>query len=115
MQETKLANAAFPGMAFEALGYEWAHHGDGRWNGVAIVSRVGIDDVVAGFSPAAEAEDVESRLLSATCAGVRVSTVYVPNGRSVGSEHYDAKLAWLDALRRHITSTCDADGKVVVC
>jgi exodeoxyribonuclease III len=115
MQETKLADAAFPGMAFEALGYEWAHHGNGRWNGVAIVSRVGIEDVVAGFTQAAEADDVESRLLSATCNGVRVSSVYVPNGRSVGSEHYEAKLAWLDALRRHVASTCDPAGNVVVC
>ena len=115
LQETKLADAAFPGMAFEALGYEWAHHGDGRWNGVAIVSRVGISDVVAGFSPEAEAEDAESRLLSATCGGVRISSVYVPNGRSVGTEHYEAKLSWLGALRRHLESTCDPDGHVVVC
>ncbi|HEX7168350.1 MAG TPA: exodeoxyribonuclease III [Acidimicrobiales bacterium] len=115
LQETKLADAAFPGMAFDALGYEWAHHGDGRWNGVAILSRVGIDDVVSGFSHAAEADDVESRLISATCRGVRVSSVYVPNGRVVGSEHYEAKLAWLDALRRHVESTCDPDGRVVLC
>ena len=115
LQETKLADAAFPGMAFEALGYEWAHRGDGRWNGVAIVSRVGLTDVVAGFSPEAEAVDVESRLISATCGGVRVSSVYVPNGRSVGSEHYEAKLAWLGALRRHLESTCDPQGRVAVC
>ena len=115
LQETKLADAAFPGMAFEALGYEWAHHGDGRWNGVAIVSRVGIDDAVAGFSPDAEAKDVESRLLSATCGGVRISSVYVPNGRSVGSEHYEAKLAWLGALKRHLETTCEPGGKTVIC
>jgi exodeoxyribonuclease-3 len=115
LQETKLATAAFPGMAFEALGYEWAHHGDGRWNGVAIISRVGIEDVVAGFTAETEAEDVESRLLSATCGGVRVSSVYVPNGRAVGTEHYEAKLAWLDALRRHIEHTSDPNGNVVVC
>jgi exodeoxyribonuclease III len=115
LQETKLADAAFPGMAFDALGYEWAHHGDGRWNGVAILSRVGLVDVIAGFSSEAESEDVESRLISATCGGVRVSSVYVPNGRSVGSEHYEAKLAWLDALRRHVESTCDPTGNVVVC
>jgi exodeoxyribonuclease III len=115
LQETKLADAAFPGMAFDALGYEWAHHGEGRWNGVAILSRVGIADVVAGFTPEAESDDVESRLISATCGGVRVSSVYVPNGRSVGSEHYEAKLAWLDALGRHLRSTCDPSGNVVVC
>jgi len=115
LQETKLADAAFPSMAFEAMGYEWAHCGNGRWNGVAIVSRVGLGDVVAGFSPEAEADDVESRLISATCGGLRLSSVYVPNGRVVGSEHYEAKLAWLDALRRHIASTCDPTGNVVVC
>jgi exodeoxyribonuclease-3 len=115
LQETKLATGAFPGMAFDSLGYEWAHHGDGRWNGVAILSRVGIDDIVEGFHAGAEADDVESRLLSATCGGVRISSVYVPNGRVVGSEHYDAKLAWLDALRRHIETTCDPDQPLAVC
>src|SRR5688500_15948499 len=72
MQETKLADAAFPHMAFEALGYQVAHHGNGRWNGVAIASRVGIEDAVAGFSGEVEDDIVESRLISATCAGVRV-------------------------------------------
>lgn len=115
LQETKLADAAFPGLAFEALGYEWAHHGEGRWNGVAIVSRVGLSDVVAGFSPDVEPDTVESRLLSATCGGVRVSSVYVPNGRAVGSEHFEAKLAWLDALARHLEATCDPAGHVAVC
>jgi exodeoxyribonuclease III len=115
MQETKIADAAFPTMAFQALGYEVASHGDGRWNGVAIASRVGLDDVVAGFSGADEDESVESRLISATCGGVRVSSVYVPNGRAVGTEHYEAKLAWLDALRSHLEASCDPGGKVAVC
>jgi len=115
LQETKLATGAFPAMAFESLGYEWTHHGDGRWNGVAILSRVGLDDVIAGFHEGAEAEDVESRLLSATCGGVRISSAYVPNGRAVGSEHYEAKLAWLDALRRHIETTCDPTKPLAVC
>ena len=115
MQETKLADGAFPTMAFQALGYEAVHHGNGRWNGVAILSRVGLDEPVAGFSGEVEDEIVESRLLSATCGGVRVTTVYVPNGRVVGSEHFDAKLAWLDQLRDHIDSTCDADGRALVC
>ena len=69
---------------------------------MAILSRVGIDDVVAGFSDQAEDETTEARLLWATCGGVRVGSVYVPNGREVGSEHYDAKLAWLERLRRHV-------------
>jgi exodeoxyribonuclease-3 len=115
IQETKLADAAFPAMAFQALGYDAAHHGNGQWNGIAILSRVGLDDVVAGFSGEDESEIVESRLLSATCGGVRVSSVYVPNGRAVGTEHYAAKLAWLDQLRAHLAATCDPAGKVAVC
>ncbi|HET9443762.1 MAG TPA: exodeoxyribonuclease III [Acidimicrobiales bacterium] len=115
LQETKLADAAFPAMSFQLLGYESAHHGTGRWNGVAILSRVGLDEVVAGFSHAPEDEAVESRLITATCAGVRVSSVYVPNGRSVGSEHYEAKLAWLEDLRRHVAGTCDPEGPVLLC
>lgn len=123
LQETKMADLAFPAMAFSALGYESAHHGTGRWNGVAIVSRVGIDDVVPGFcdevdDPVAvpgEGGHGESRILSASCGGVRVASVYVPNGRAVGSEHYAAKLAWLRALRVHLAATCDPAGDVVVC
>ncbi len=81
MQETKLADAAFPTMAFSALGYESASHGDGRWNGVALLSRVGLEDVVRGF--AGPADDQGARLVAATCGGVRVHSVYVPNGREV--------------------------------
>ena len=115
MQETKMADAAFPSMAFQTLGYESAHHGSGRWNGVAILSRVGMEEVVAGFSGGAEDETVESRLISATCGGVRVSSVYVPNGRSLDSEHYQAKLEWLAQLRDHLLASCDPSGRVVVC
>jgi len=98
MQETKLADEAFPALAFQALGYESAHHGQGRWNGVAIVSRVGLDDVVAGFSDADE-PDADARLIWATCGGVRVASVYVPNGRSLDDDHYQYKLRWLERLR----------------
>ena len=119
LQETKLADAAFPYMAFEALGYEVAHNGSGRWNGVAIVSRVGLDDVVAGFlgesPPLFEAEEQEARLLSATCGGVRVASVYVPNGRALDSEHYAYKLTWFKALRAHLDTHCDPTTGVVVC
>src|SRR6478609_3378680 len=80
MQETKLADAAFPALAFSALGYESAHHGEGRWNGVAILSRIGLGDIVAGFSDTDHDEVAEARLLWATCGGVRVASVYVPNG-----------------------------------
>src|SRR2546423_9839909 len=115
MQETKLSDASFPSMAFAALGYEAAHCGQGQWNGVAILSRVGLDAVVAGFSDQAEDEATEARLLWATCAGVRVASVYVPNGRMVGSEHYQAKLAWLERLRRHVQADRDPKTLFVVC
>jgi exodeoxyribonuclease-3 len=115
LQETKMTDEAFPSMTFEMLGYAAAHHGEGRWNGVAIVSRVGLEDTVAGFTPAPEGDVVESRLVSATCGGVRVMSVYVPNGRQVGSEHYAAKLAWLDDLRRHVEATCDPGAAVAIC
>src|SRR5688572_12996354 len=116
MQETKMSDAKFPVMAFEALGYEVAHHGGaGRWNGVAIASRVGIEDPVAGFSGEDESEIVESRLLSATCGGVRVISVYVPNGRAVGTEHYEAKLKWLERLHGHVVDTSDPDDPLVIC
>src|SRR5690348_16944801 len=80
MQETKLADSAFPAMTFQAMGYESFHVGEGRWNGVAVLSRVGLDDVVAGFPDGGDT-DPEARLLWATCGGVRIANVYVPNGR----------------------------------
>ena len=102
-------------MAFSALGYESASCGQGQWNGVAILSRVGIDDVVAGFSDQPEGEVEEARLLWATCGGVRVGTVYVPNGRQVGSEHYAAKLEWLARLRKHVELSYDPSQPLVLC
>jgi exodeoxyribonuclease-3 len=114
MQETKLADAAFPAMALAALGYEAVHHGEGRWNGVAILSRVGIEDVVSGFADGEDA-DLEARLLTATCGGVRVATVYVPNGRLVGSDHYAYKLDWLGRLRLHVEKIAHPDEEVLVC
>ncbi len=113
MQETKLADAAFPTMAFSALGYESAAHGDGRWNGVAIISRVGLEDVARGFGGAAD--DQGARLVAATCGGVRVHSVYVPNGREVGSEHYEAKLAWLGEMHDYLERSCKPTDPVTVC
>ena len=98
LQETKLSDAQFPAMAFAGLGYETAHHGYGQWNGVAILSKVGIDDVVTGFDDDGE-PDPDSRIIWATCGGVRVVSVYVPNGRSLDDDHYRYKLAWLERLR----------------
>ncbi len=113
MQETKLADADFPLLTFEGLGYEAVHHGEGRWNGVAIVSRAGIDDVVYGFAEGIEA-DPDARLVTATCGGVRVATVYVPNGREVDHEHYRYKLSWLGRLRAHLDAVADPASDVVV-
>lgn len=115
LQETKVADTAFPAMAFQALGYETVHHGDGRWNGVAICSRVGLVDVQAGFGGQPIDGTAGCRLLAATCGGVRVHSVYVPNGRSVGSEHFRQKLEWLASLRDLLAGTCRPDEAVAVC
>lgn len=106
MQETKCRDEQFPRAPFEALGYEVAHHGHNQWNGVAIASRVGLDDVAAGFEGMPTWGDAaEARALGATVGrdvvdgGVRVWSLYVPNGREVSNPHYEYKLAWLAALR----------------
>jgi exodeoxyribonuclease-3 len=114
LQETKLADTAFPAMAFQSLGYESAHHGEGRWNGVAILSRVGLDDVVAGFTDEHE-PDSDARLLWATCGGVRVASVYVPNGRALDADHYQYKLAWLARLRAHLDAAHDPAEPLAIC
>ncbi|MGO9582067.1 MAG: exodeoxyribonuclease III [Acidimicrobiales bacterium] len=115
LQETKMSDAAFPALAFAALGYKSAHHGNGRWNGVAILSRVGIEKARAGFSTELPEAIEECRILTATCGGVRVASVYVPNGRAVGSEQYELKLAWLDRLRDDLAASASADQAVAVC
>jgi len=100
MQETKCTDDQFPTMPFAALGYEVVHSGFSQWNGVAIASRVGIDDVAVGFGGQPDwAEASEARALGATCGGVRVWSLYVPNGRTVEDPHYAYKLEWLAALR----------------
>ncbi|HWE88230.1 MAG TPA: exodeoxyribonuclease III [Pseudonocardiaceae bacterium] len=102
LQETKLADAAFAELLGGALadrGYAAAAHGEARWNGVAILSRVGLDDVEFGIADAPGFPDPEARAVAATCGEVRVHSVYVPNGRTPDSEHYHYKLAWLAALR----------------
>ncbi|MHB8319967.1 MAG: exodeoxyribonuclease III [Acidimicrobiales bacterium] len=113
VQETKQDDAKFPSETFVDLGYEPAHFGDGRWNGVAILSRVGLDDVEIGFGD--DHDELGCRLIAASCGGVRVYSVYVPNGRSLESEHYTRKLDWLSALRENLDERCDAGGKVAIC
>ncbi|HEX6737809.1 MAG TPA: exodeoxyribonuclease III [Vicinamibacteria bacterium] len=117
MQETKLADGDVPTLAFSSAGYEVAHHGEGRWNGVAIASRVGIADVIANFGeplrPAATPEVAddeplaEARMVSAVCGGVRVVSLYAPNGRVVDSRFYEAKLVWYQRLARWLAQACD--------
>ena len=113
LQETKMSDAQFPGMDFQRLGYDSAHHGQGQWNGVAVLSRVGISDVVAGFDDGRE-PDPDARALWATCGGVRVVSVYVPNGREVGADHYVYKLDWLGRLRAHLDAHHSPDEPVVI-
>ena len=113
MQETKMAEEQFPADRYAALGYESLHCGEGRWNGVAILSRVGLDEPFSGFGDGAD-PDPEARLVSATCGGVRVSSVYVPNGRAVDDDHYQYKLLWLGRLRAHLEGTCEPNQPVLV-
>lgn len=110
VQETKCTEEQFPAEALRELGYESAVHATGRWNGVALVSRVGIDDVVRGLPGAPDYEGVqEPRAISATCGPARVWSVYVPNGREVAHDHYGYKLRWLEALSVAVTQ--DAAGE----
>ena len=103
LQETKCRDDQFPTMELLANGYELAQHGLNQWNGVAVISRVGLEDVQIGFpsmpgfgEPAAP----EARAIGATCNGVRVWSLYIPNGREVDHPHYHYKLDWLAALRQ---------------
>jgi len=115
LQETKLTDAAFTELLGEELGrrgYAVAQHGEGQWNGVAILSKVGLDDVVPGLAGAPGFPHPEARAVSATCAGIRVHSVYVPNGRVPDSDHYRYKLAWLAALREQLATGPD---EAIVC
>jgi exodeoxyribonuclease-3 len=99
IQETKLSDDTFPQLTFGALGYDSVHHGPGQWNGVATLSRVGIEDVSSGFGEGVlDPYEGDARLLAATCGGIRIVNVYVPNGREVPSEFFDRKLQWFDCL-----------------
>jgi exodeoxyribonuclease-3 len=115
LQETKLADDAFMKLLGEELtsrGYAIALHGEVQWNGVAILSRVGLDDIVAGVDGAPgfprPEQRQEARAVSANCGGVRVHSVYVPNGREPDSDHYHYKLAWLAALREMVDAGPEA-------
>jgi exodeoxyribonuclease III len=115
LQETKLADEAFTALLGEQLaerGYAVALHGEPAWNGVGILSKVGLEEVVAGLPGGPGFPHQEARAVSATCGGIRIVSVYVPNGRTPGSEHYAYKLAWLAALRDLVAAGADA---TIVC
>ena len=130
MQETKLGDDAAPTMAFQMAGYQLIHHGQGRWNGVAIASRLGAADVVTNFGlgparasggggadgggdDAGEPAD-EARMVAATCGGVRVVSIYAPNGRALGTPFYEAKLEWYGRLLRWLETHADPAGSIAI-
>ena len=124
MQETKLQDADAPHAGFRDLGYELAHHGEGRWNGVAIASRHPLSEVVTNFGePIAperagdEGDDqplAEARMIAAVCQGVRLVSLYAPNGRVVGSTFYEAKLVWYERLARWLAAAARPDEPLVL-
>jgi exodeoxyribonuclease-3 len=130
MQETKLTDDDAPLLPFRMAGYDLVHHGEGRWNGVAIATHDGlvVEDVVTNFGDGpvrntgagaelAE-EDVdpfdEARMVSAVCGGVRLVNLYAPNGRVVGSPTYEGKLAWFERLARWLADSCSRDERLIL-
>lgn len=107
LQETKVDDSGFPAQAFAALGYEAAFSGQKAYNGVAILSRLPLDDVRIGFEALLPADDTalmlgaQKRVISAEINGIRVLNLYVPNGSALNSEKYAYKLQWLACLRRY--------------
>jgi exodeoxyribonuclease III len=113
LQETKTAE--FPAAEVGALGYQVAAHGSGRWNGVAVLSRVGLEDVATGYPGEPGFPDPEARAIGATCGDLRVWSVYVPNGRTVDDPHYGYKLAWLAALTGALAPEVASHERLAVC
>jgi exodeoxyribonuclease-3 len=109
IQETKQTDAKFPFEALKELGYESAHYGQGQWNGVAILSKVGLENVTRGFGD----DDAEARVIGARCGGLQVYSCYVPNGRALDNPHYEYKLRWLASLRE-LLARRDRSTRVVV-
>ena len=124
MQETKLADADAPAEFFSKAGYELAHHGEGRWNGVAIASRAGLSDIVTNFGQPLRPQQTpevgddeplaEARMISAVCGDVRVVSIYAPNGRSVDSVFYQAKLVWFDRLARWLAENIEPSHAIAI-
>jgi exodeoxyribonuclease-3 len=113
MQETKVHDELFPREPFESRGYTVALHGQKTYNGVAIASRLPMTDVVRGF--AGEDAPEEARLISAEIAGVRVLSVYVPNGQAPGTPKYEHKLGWMGRLERHMAAMCGPEARLALC
>ena len=112
IQETKMKDAVFPSLVFHEMGYESAHFGQGQWNGVAILSKVGLDNVINNF--AVGEPDGEARIISAECGGITVVCVYVPNGRELEHDHYQYKLRWMKQLKQHVAKIAKPTGDVIV-
>ena len=112
IQETKMKDSAFPALDFEAMGYESVHFGQGQWNGVAILSKVGIANVTNNFKVGDP--DPDARIITAECGGCLVSSVYVPNGRALDHEHYQYKLRWMKQLKEHVAALAKPSDDVVV-
>jgi exodeoxyribonuclease-3 len=113
LQELKVEDAKFPLEACRGLGYEAAVFGQRTYNGVAILSRTPLLDVQRGFDDGGD--DPQARCIAATTAGVRVMSVYVPNGQAVGSEKFAYKLRWLERLGRHLDAALAADPPAALC
>lgn len=123
LQETKLVDDQIPDLAFRMAGYEIVHHGQGRWNGVAIASRTPISDVIVNFGDPLQTSDPteegfdpfgEARMISGVTEGIRMVSVYAPNGRTVGSPFYAGKLAWFERLLQWLIDACSPDEPLVV-
>lgn len=113
LQETKVSADGFPSAEVRDLGYDTATYGQGRWNGVALLSRVGVEDVRQGFDGEPGYPDPEARAISALCGGIRFYSIYVPNGRTPEDPHYAYKLSWLAALRTALATEIAAGPLVV--
>lgn len=109
VQETKQTDEKFPFADLQALGYQSAHCGQGQWNGVAIMSKIGLEGVTRGLGDG----DPEARLIGATCGGVQFYSCYIPNGRALDNPHYQYKLQWLEKLRELLASRDTAKHVIV--
>jgi len=115
LQETKVSDASFPASELEGLGYEVASHGDGRWNGVAILSRTKLSEITRGFPGEPGFPEVEARAIAASTEGMRVWSLYVPNGRELESPAFSYKLAWLAALAQAVGEDMRSSPALALC